>query len=190
MLRLVWFDPGHIQPFWNYLKEWKEMFWFVESRRIKRGEGIAEIDFKRLTQFPIGNHRGHYGKRSSFLFLSSQKLAEVGLLHIILSTVFADGVPSGLPPRGGNVVVYVCHKPTKLAHFLLFCFCVYFSLYGPFNCISFHKFSRKLSVFSLCSSGLISALLVLSTIYLFMKVSFSPDMIPSGWLGPNHQLTN
>ena len=28
--------------------------------------------------------------------------------------------------------------------------------------------------------GLISALLVLSTLYLFMKVSFSPDIIPSG----------
>ena len=45
-------------------------------------------------------------------------------------------------------------------------------------------------VFSLRSSGLISALLVLSTIYLFMKVSFSPDVIPSGWLGSKRQLTN
>ena len=33
--------------------------------------------------------------------------------------------------------------------------------------------------FSSCSSGLISAFLVLSTIYLFPKVSFSPDVIPS-----------
>ena len=45
--------------------------------------------------------------------------------------------------------------------------------------------------FSLCSSDLISALLVLSMIFLFMKVSFSPDItIPSGWLSSNHQLTN
>ena len=35
------------------------------------------------------------------------------------------------------------------------------------------------SPFSLCSSSLISALLVLSTLYLFVKVSFSPDIIPS-----------
>ena len=49
--------------------------------------------------------------------------------------------------------------------------CVCFSLYGCFNCISFHKFSRQLSAFSLCSSGLISALLVLSAIYLFMNQS-------------------
>ena len=48
--------------------------------------------------------------------------------------------------------------------------CVYFCLYGPFNCISFHKFSKQFFAFSLCSSRLISALLVLSTIYCFMKV--------------------
>ena len=48
---------------------------------------------------------------------------------------------------------------------------VYFCLCGSFNCISSHKFSRQLSAFSLCSSGLISALLILSTIYLFLKVS-------------------
>ena len=57
------------------------------------------------------------------------------------------------------------------------------------NCISFHKFSRQLSVFSPCSSGLISALLALSTVCLFMKV-FSPDIVPSSWLGLKHQLTS
>ena len=41
-----------------------------------------------------------------------------------------------------------------------------------------------------CSSGLISALLVLSTLYLFMKVSFSPDIILCGGLVLKHQLTN
>ena len=60
------------------------------------------------------------------------------------------------------------------------CSCVSFCLYGPFHCISFHKFSRQLSAFSLCSSGLISAVLVLSTIYLFMKVSFRHDIILCG----------
>ena len=69
------------------------------------------------------------------------------------------------------------HKPSKLANSLLFCSCIYFCLYGLFNCVPFHKFFRRLSAFSLCSSGFISALLVLSTIYLFMKVSFSLDII-------------
>ena len=80
------------------------------------------------------------------------------------------------------------HKSTELAHSFLFCSCICLCLYGPFNCISFHKFSQTLSVFSLCSSGITSVLLVLSTIYLFTKVSFSPDIIPSGWLGSKHQL--
>ena len=80
-------------------------------------------------------------------------------------------------------------KPTELAKSFLFCSCVYFCLYGPFNCVSFHKFSRQLSPISLCSSG-ISALLVYPTIYLFMKVSRSPDRILRGWLGSKYQLTN
>ena len=99
-------------------------------------------------------------------------------------------VPTSSPSRGGDVTVYAWHKQAELAHSFLFCSFVYLSLYGPFNCISFHKFSRQLSVFWLCSSSLISALIVLSTIYPFMKVSFSPDIIPSGWLGSKYQLIN
>ena len=82
------------------------------------------------------------------------------------------------------------HKPTELAHSFLFYSCVCFSLYGPFNCISSHKFSKQLSAFLLCSSGLISALLILSTMYLFKEVSISPDIIHCGWLGLQHQLSN
>ena len=57
-----------------------------------------------------------------------------------------------------------------LLFFLFLCLC----LCGFFNFISFYKCSRQLSAFSLSSSGLISAVLVLSTIYLFVKVSLSP----------------
>ena len=80
-------------------------------------------------------------------------------------------------------------QTSRACPLLLFCSCVYFCLYGPLNCISFHKFSRQLSAFSLCSSGLISALLVLSDTFLFMKVSFSHDVILCGWLGLKQQLT-
>ena len=59
------------------------------------------------------------------------------------------------------------HQPTELARSFLVCSRVYFCLYGPFNCISFHKFSRQLFAFSLWSFGLISALLIFSTMYLF-----------------------
>ena len=85
-------------------------------------------------------------------------------------------------PRGLTFTWWGCcglcpwHKLTELAHSFLVCSCVCFCLCGPFNCISFHKFSRKLSAFSICSSGINSAELVLSTIYLFMKVALSPDI--------------
>ena len=92
--------------------------------------------------------------------------------------------------HGGDVPIYVWHKPAELAHSFLLCSCVYFCLYDLFNCISFHKFSRQLSVFSLGSCGLSSAFLVLSTTYLFIKVFCSPNIIPSGWFGSKHHLTD
>ena len=73
----------------------------------------------------------------------------------------------------------------------LFYSCVYFCRYGPLNRISFHKVSRQLSVFRLCSSGLISALSVLSTTYISLYESLLlPHIIPCAWLGWKHQLTN
>ena len=100
--------------------------------------------------------------------------------------------PTGSPSRGGDVTVYVLdiNQPSSPTPFFLFCSCVCFCLYGPFNCISFHKFSQQLFAFSICSSGLISALLVLSTIYLCMKVFPSPDIILRGWLGSKRQLAS
>ena len=94
-------------------------------------------------------------------------------------------VPAGSPSCGGDVAIYYFwHKPTELAHSFFFCSCVCFCLYGPFNCISFHNISRQLSAFSHCSFGLSW------TEYLFMTVSFSPDIILCGWLSLRHQLTN
>ena len=142
-------------------------------------------------------------------FWDSGSILEVICKMIHLTCV---KVPTGSPSCGGDAMVYViiiinddnihykapflsrAHstwlKPAKLAHSFLFCSCVCFCLCGPFNCISFHKLSRQLFAFSLCSSGLVSNLLVLSTIYLFMKVSLSPDVILCSWLGLKHQLTN
>ena len=79
-------------------------------------------------------------------------------------------VPTGSPSRGGDVAVYVFNRnqpslPTPF-YFVLVSVSVFMTL---LNCISFHKLSRQLSAFSLCSSGLISALLVLSTTYLLGK---------------------
>ena len=75
--------------------------------------------------------------------------------EIDLRRRYRTRVLEGSPSCGGEVTVYVWHKPLELAHSFLFCSCVYFCLCGPFNCISFHPFSRQLSTFRLCSSGLV-----------------------------------
>ena len=98
-------------------------------------------------------------------------------------------VPAGSPSPGEDVTVYVWHKPTDLAHYFSFCSCIYFCLDDPFNCIHYINSPDKFPFFWLCSSGLIAILLVLSTVNLFMTVSFSPDITPSGWLGSKHQWT-
>ena len=115
-----------------------------------------------------------YGKRREVFFFPFLFLG--GDVSFHFTVLF---VPTGSPSHGGDVAVCLS---------FLLCSCVYFCLYGPFNCISFNKYSRQLSAFSLCSSGLISASLVLSTTHLFVKVSFSPDVILCGWLGSKHQI--
>ena len=104
----------------------------------------------------------------SFIFLNEEYF-----LHSL--------VPADSPSRGGDVTVYVydINQPSLPAPFNSVLVSV--SVLMTFSTvISSHEFSRQLSVFSLSSSGLISALLVLSTICLFMKGSFSPDIVPRG----------
>ena len=95
------------------------------------------------------------------LFLSLLRPAIEWSLPLLLPSP-----PAGSSSCGGDVTVYVLdiNQPSLPTLFILFLYL--FRLYGPFNCIPFHKFSRQLSASSLCSSGLISALLVLSTIYI------------------------
>ena len=71
------------------------------------------------------------------------------------------------------------HKPTELAH-SLYSVLVSISAFMALSTIFHSIHSPDNSPQSHCSSGIISALLVLSTIYLFMKVSFSPDIILCG----------
>ena len=79
-----------------------------------------------------------------------------------------------LCPRGLTFTWWGCYSLsltwTNRAFPLLFIlFLCLFLSYGPANCISFHQFFRQLSAFF---------------------VFFSPDIIPSCWLGSKHQLTN
>ena len=52
--------------------------------------------------------------------------------------------PRGLTSTWLGMLQFMSNKPTELAHSFLFCSCVYFCLYGPFNCISLYQFSRQL----------------------------------------------
>ena len=68
----------------------------------------------------------------------------------------------GSPSHGGDVTVYVkdINQPSLPTFYSVL---VFICLYSPFNCISLNKFSRQFSIFSRCSSGLLSALLARST---------------------------
>ena len=68
-----------------------------------------------------------------------------------------------------------------------FCFIVSISVFMALSAVFCSLNPPDNSPFS---HSVLPVVLVLSTIYLFMKVSFSPDIIPSGWLGSKHQLTN
>ena len=93
----------------------------------------------------------------------------------------AAAVPAGLPSRGGDVTVYVLdiNQPSLPHSFysVLLSVSVFMAVSTVLHSMNS---SDKLSAFSLCSPGLISAFLVLSTIYLVMKVSLSPDVILCG----------
>ena len=78
---------------------------------------------------------------------------------------------------------------TELAHSFLFCSFVYSCLYGPLNCISFHKLSQQLSFLTLLFRPYLCLIGPFSYISP-LKVSSSPGITHSGWLGSKHQITN
>ena len=71
---------------------------------------------------------------TSWLAKMSNQLSDVGIITIPL-----------MGPHGLTFAWWGCyslcqrHKLTKFAHSFLFCSCVYFCRYGPFNYISFHN---------------------------------------------------
>ena len=81
------------------------------------------------------------------------------------------------------------HEPTELAHSLcsvLVSISVFVALSTVFHSIN----SPDNSLFSHSVLPVVSLPYWSFQLRLFMKVSPSPDIIPSGWLGSKHQLTN
>ena len=117
-----------------------------------------------------------------------------GLQHARCATWSASEVSSFidfLTCRPAPSHLGLCGRQKRLdyipsdAHFrrspvFLVCSYVCFCLYGSFNSVSFHEFSRQLSILLLFFRSYLSALLVFSTTHLFMKAPISPDIIPSG----------
>ena len=180
-----------------------EKYFTVISLKVLFGDVSLDSIFnfmspsQKCSQWPPAEKTGRGSLLSHPSYLSDDSIGRGTELN---GTGSSDGVDfsplPGASPCGLTFTWWGCcslclwHKPTELSHTFFFCSCVCFCLYGPFNCISFHKFSQQLSAFSLCSSDLISVLLALSTIYLFMKVSLSADIILCVWLGLKHQPIN
>ena len=117
----------------------------------------------------------------------------LSLRHVICfnSAEVARWVPTGSPSRGGDVAVYVFYinqpsLPTPF-HSVRVTVSVFMALSTVFQSINSPDNSPL--------SHSVLPVLFLSywsfwNIYLFMKVSFSPDIILCGWLGLKHQLTS
>ena len=86
-------------------------------------------------------------------------------------------VPVGSSSHGGDVTVHVLDINWPSLPTLLFCSCVCFCLYSPFNCILFHKFSRQLSTFSLFFRSYVCLTGPFNYISLY-------DSLPQPWYNP------
>ena len=136
---------------------------------------------------PTGTHRGDYQLNTRQINTATKANTPANRLNTvcILSKVLIQAlcrVPAGSPSRGGDVVVYVfnINQPSLPTPFnsvlvsvsvLLALSTVFHSINSPDNSPLSH---------SVVLRSYLSALLVLSTLYLFMKVSLSPDMILCG----------
>ena len=90
-------------------------------------------------------------------------------------------VPVGSPSRGGYVMVYVRDINQQSLPTPFYSVLVSISVFMVLSTVFYSINSPDNSPFSLSVLPVLSlTLLVLSTIGLFMRVSFIPDIIPSG----------
>ena len=93
------------------------LLWMVEPRDEKPSQGWKKADVNY-----------------DAVYVRVTMLASIWLYHVMR-----------MCPRGLTFTWWGCcslcfwHKPTELAHLFLFCSCVCFCLYCPFNCISFNN---------------------------------------------------
>ena len=111
--------------------------------------------------------------------VASLKVDNMTWSNVKLNECLLSCVPAGSPSRGGDVVVYAfdINQPNLPTPFdsVLVSISVFMALSTVFHSINSPD-NRFLTLFF----QFISALCVFSTVYLFMKVSFSPDIILCG----------
>ena len=107
-------------------------------------------------------------------------------------TTLSEWVPAGSPSCGGDVTVYVgdISQPSLPTPFYSVLASV--SVFTALSTVFYSMNSPDNSPFSHSVVPVLSLPYYWSfwAIHLFMKVSVSPDIIPSGWLGSEHQLAN
>ena len=109
-------------------------------------------------------------------------------LHLHLGFLFHPSIDIVLSQHYFGVCQW--QKTNWACPLLLYSVLVSVSVFMTLSTV-FHSInSPNNSAFLLCSFGFNFAILVLSAMYLFTKVSLSPDTILCGWLGLKHQLTN
>ena len=157
---------------------------------------IKEAPFIRLLSgclvllslfYCVGFNSWRYRKHPCFIVFSAETLSLAWEIFLY-SWIMKIQSPYGLTfTWWGCYGLCLWHKPTELPHSFLFCSCVCFCLYVPFNCISSINSPDN---FLLSHSVLLVLFLPYWSfqLYLFVKVSLSPDVILHGWLGLKHQL--
>ena len=177
-------------------------FWLAGSERVVSLVGSFTIIIANCSWFPVvwrswKSHQNPSSLQKHNRFFPRKWMFCEWDVPIVPCVTFQNALfcgPDGLTfTWWGRCSLCFWHKPTELAHsffFLLF-LCLFLSLWPFQMCFIPSILPTTISAFSLCSFGLISALLVLLARYFFTKVPFSPDIILCGWLGlKQHELTN
>ena len=131
-----------------------------DQNHVQLGEGDVDILFCRPVYVWVGpkscNPTVSEGNVVTLFCRPVGRGGAISCNIIIINTTVSEGDMVTCPYRliftwweCCGLCLSVWHKPTKLAHSFLFHSCVCFCLFGPFNCISFHTFSRQLCFLTL-----------------------------------------
>ena len=151
--------------------------WLAQAQLSVRG--LREVNWARLLRRTYSRHVQRFLSVFAFSFFVALFLAPVRDYLVTLSFGLPETRDNGFWAYSLVASLLTRSSPTIL------CSCVFVALSTVFHSTN----SPNNSPFSHSVLRSYSALLVLSTTYLFMKDSLSRDITLCGWLGLKHQLT-